>query len=381
MSSEFLIIGGGVIGLSIARTLHKQGAQRITIVEKGECAGEASWAAAGMLGVQAESNGAGPFFDLCGESRDMFPQLAAELLDETGIDIELDRTGTLCVAFSEEEARELDRRYGAQRGLGLNVKHLSRDEVLKAEPQASDQVLAGLLFPNDWQVDNRKLCSALLQYARANGIDVRENTAAEGLIVESGCVAGVRTEGGPLTASQTVLAAGAWSSLIEHNGASMPFTVEPVRGQIIELHPVDHLFRHVIQTHRGYIVPRADGRILAGSTTEHVGFAKEVTETATAAMRSMVAEISPVLDGLEITDSWSGLRPFAGDDMPVLGPIEGTEGLFVATGHYRNGILLAPVTADIAAGYLMTGECSEHCRTFGPGRFTIKDSSGAIAAC
>jgi len=149
----------------------------------------------------------------------------------------------------------------------------------------------------------------------------------------------------------------------------MPFKVEPVRGQIIAFQTAKQFFKHVVYTRRGYIVPRADGRILAGSTTEFAGFEKATTETAAASLREIAGEIAPSLSGLAVADHWSGLRPFAGDGSPVLGSIAGIDDLTIATGHYRNGILLAPLTAKIVAGRLIDGIENQAFTAFGPDRF------------
>ena len=375
MTSQVLIIGGGVIGLSIARELHKQGAKRITIVEKGVCGEESSWAAAGMLGPQAEANEGGMFFDLCSASRDVFPHLAAELLDETGVDIELDRSGTLYLAITDDDISEVHERFRWQSNAGLTVEHFSADEVRKAEPFVSPDVRGALFFPNDWQVDNRKLLVALKLYAEINGIETRENTAVERLIVENGKVTGVETGTEVFNADTTVLATGAWTSLIKVGVAGMPFKVEPVRGQIVAFHTAKQLFKHVIYTRRGYIVPRSDGRIFAGSTTEFVGFEKATTEVAAASLREIASEIAPCIGGLSIADQWSGLRPFAADGLPVFGSVAGIDGLSIATAHYRNGILLAPLTAKIFADRILGDIDHAAFTAFGPDRFRFASGS------
>ncbi len=349
MNPEVLIIGGGVIGLFIARELHLRGLRKITLLEKGICGEESSWAAAGMLGPQAEADVKDAFFDLCCESRDLYPDLAAALLDETGVDIELDRKGTLSLAFTEEDAGELDRRFRWQSDAGLDVEHLSAEEVLKAEPRVSPAVHTGLFFKNDWQVENRKLLAALRRYAKLNGITIVENARVERLVTAGGRVTAAETDCGTFAADKTVLATGAWSSLIKIGDAPVPFQITPVRGQMICLRPETRVSEHVIYSRRGYIVPRRDGRVLAGSTSESVGFDKSVTDKASAFLQTMAGEISPFLCGLPVTDHWSGLRPFAAGGMPILGPIQGIDDLLIATAHYRNGILLAPVSARVIA--------------------------------
>ncbi len=372
MNPEVLIIGGGVIGLSIARELHMRGVRKITLLEKGRCGEESSWAAAGMLGPQAEADVKDAFFEVCCESRDMYPALAAALLEETGVDIELDRTGTLSLAFTGEDTYELDKRYRWQYEAGLEVELLSAKDILKTEPQVSPAVKSGLYFKNDWQVENRKLLTALGRYAELNGIEIVENTRAERLLVESGRVMGAETDRGAFTADQTALATGAWSALIQIGDAPPPFQIVPVRGQMICLQPAMPLFKHVIYSRRGYIVPRRDGRVLAGSTSEKTGFEKSVTPEAFAFLQTMAGEISPFLGGLAVTDHWSGLRPCAEDGMPILGILDGIDDLFIATAHYRNGILLAPITAKLISKRMVDGSKSEYLEHFSVERLKEK---------
>ncbi|MFT3743656.1 MAG: glycine oxidase ThiO [Pyrinomonadaceae bacterium] len=371
-AQNILIIGGGIIGLSIARELHKRGCRNVTIIEKGKCGEEASWAAGGMLGPQAEADEAGLFFEVCSASRDLYPALAEELLDETGIDIELDRSGTLYLAFTDDDVREIRERYEWQRAAGMRVEILSAEEARRAEPFTSPDVREALLFPDDWQVENRKLLAALRRYAEINGIEIRENTRVERITVENGIVIGAETDQQTFTADMTILATGAWTSLIKLGIAEMPVKVEPVRGQVITFQTAKRLFQRVIYSPRGYIVPRADGRILAGSTTEMVGFDRAVTETASRHLREMASEIAPSTAGLPISDHWSGLRPVAADKMPVIGRLDGIGGLFVATGHYRNGILLAPWTAKNVADSLIDDDASVYLDAFSPDRFRLR---------
>lgn len=369
--SEVLVVGGGVIGLSIARELHKSGIEEITLIEKGVCGEESSWAAGGMLGPQAEADEGGVFFDICSFSRDLYPQLAADLLVETGIDIELDRSGTLYLAFDDEDVRILQKRYEWQRAAGMEVERLTADETRRAEPFVSPDVREALLFPNDWQVENRRLLAALKRYSELNGIEVIENTHIDRLLTEGHRVIGAECGEKRFTAAQTILATGSWTSLIKLGVAEMPVRVEPVRGQIVTFQTAKRLFQRVIYSPRGYIVPRADGRVLAGSTSERVGFNKDITGSAAAMLREMSSEIAPSTAGLPTVDQWSGLRPFARDGMPVIGRIDAIDGAFIATAHYRNGVLLAPWTAKFVAEMLLDNR-SINVHAFSPNRFKLR---------
>ncbi len=369
MNSEILIIGGGVIGLSIAREMYRRGVRKITLIEKSVCGAESSWAAAGMLGPQADTDEAGEMLEFCLESRRLYPKFAADLITETGIDIELDRNGTLYLAFNDYEIQTLRRRVAWQTKLGLRAEHLTAQETRRAEPFVSPDVMGGVIFPDDWQVDNRKLLAALRRYAEINGITILENTEIIEVINDNGNILGVRTNSGEITAGKTVIATGAWTSLIKLGAFPLPVSVRPIRGQMICFRTAKRLFERVIYSSGGYLVPRSDGRILAGATSEDAGFVKETTKVNVEKLRNSAEAIAPSLAGQNIVDTWSGLRPFAADGQPVLGTFAGLDNLFIATAHYRNGILLAPRTAEIIADKIIDGHESVYLEVFGLGRF------------
>lgn len=369
LSKDFLIVGGGVIGLSIVRELHKMGARDILIVERGLVGQEASWAAAGMLSPNVDADVGSDFHRFCRASLEMYMDFAAELLDETGVDIELDRAGTFSLAFTNEERAALFGYIENLRDAGFEVEKFSAKEILKAEPHVSPKVKAGAYFPDDWQVENRKLLVALEKYAQNNGIEIIENTVVDELIVENGRVTGARSEAAEFFAGNTVLATGAWTSLIKFGGREAPFKIRPIRGQMIMFDCGERLLEKVIFGPRGYLVPRSDGRILVGSTSEDCGFINRVTGDEVDILQSTAVEALPILAEHKIAALWSGLRPCPPDELPVIGKVEDHERLFVATGHYRNGILLAPLTVKIAAEMLIDGERSEYLDTFSPNRF------------
>ena len=372
-SKEILIIGGGVIGLSLARELHKKGVNKITVLERGKIGEESSYAAAGMLAPQAETDAPDDFFRFCVESNKLYPQFAEELFDETGVSIELDQTGTLYLAFNETDSADIRRRFAWQKKAGLNVEHLSATETHKLEPFVSPDVREALFFPNDWQVENRKLIHALQKYCELSGIEIRENTEIKNLSIAEGKIIGAETEREKFFADAVALTTGAWTSLIKADRFVLP-AVKPIRGQMISFKTAKRLFQHVIINSKGYIVPRQDGRILAGATVEDAGFDKSITERGTDFLRENALEIAPSLVNLEIADKWVGLRPFVADGLPVLGAISEIENLFVATAHYRNGILLAPLTAQILAGAMTENQNSNYLEIFNPARFQASKS-------
>lgn len=373
-NQDVLIIGGGVIGLAIARRLHKKGVREITILERGATGREASYAAAGMLAPHAETDKRDDFFRLCDESNKLYPAFAEELLEETGIDIELDRGGTLYLAFTDKDVKEIRRRLAWQKGANLEIEHLSAEETRKLEPFVSPDAREALFFPNDWQVENRRLLAALQKYAALNQIEIVENSTVENLLTENKKIRGAATKDKKFCADTVVLATGAWTSLIKADGFSMP-KIKPVRGQILSFKTAKRLFTRVIYSPRGYLVPRRDGRILAGATVEDVGFDKSVTPAGTNFVRENALEIAPSLVNLDVAEKWAGLRPFAADGFPVIGAFPEIENLFIAAAHYRNGILLAPQTAEILADKIVGNSESEYLKIFSPRRFQTAKAS------
>jgi glycine oxidase len=375
--SDVLIIGGGVIGLAIAREIRRRGIAKITILERGKIGQESSFAAAGMLAPNAETEKKDDFSEFCAESLSLYPDFAGEIHAETGVDIELDRNGTLYLAFTEKDVREISRRYEWQKRAGLRVEHLSARETLQAEPFVTPDVRESLFFPNDWQVENRRLLQGLRKYAELNQIEIVENAEIVNLLIENNRIIGAETVDEKFFAATVVLATGAWTALIKSENVVLP-DVKPIRGQMISYQTAKRLFNKVIYSPRGYIVPRADGRILIGATVEDVGFDKSVTDAGTNFLRETSLEISPSLGNLEIHEKWAGLRPAAADGLPILGAFSEVENLFIATAHYRNGILLAPLTAKIIAEKIVENKNSDYLKIFSPQRFqaeTLRFSS------
>lgn len=371
-SADVAIIGGGVIGLAIARALAMRGVRDVLLIERSGLGAEASSAAAGMLAPQAEANRAHEFFYLTCRSRDMYPEFAAALLEETGIDIELDTTGTLYLAFTEHDGEELARRFAWQTRAGLAVQKLSAAEVRLLEPSINDDVRFALKFPFDTQVENRRLISALASANAGLGVRMEIGTEVTALSIEGRKVSGIETSRGFVACDSVVIAGGAWSSLLDDPNKALPeLRIKPVRGQMLCFEANPQLAKHVIYSPRGYIVPRRDGRLLAGSTTENAGYEKRVTAGGVESILSAALEISPRIAALPLTDSWAGLRPRAADTLPVLGPCAEIGGVFYATGHYRNGILLAPITAELIAGAIVDNTFPVAWSIFLPGRFGL----------
>ena len=380
-SAGVVIVGGGVIGLAVARALALRGLSDVLLIERGSLGAESSSAAAGMLAPQAEANRADDFFHLACQSRDMYPAFAAALLEETGVDIELDTTGTLYLAFTDDDATAIKRRHEWQSQAGLVLEILSSEDARRLEPAISENVCAALKFPLGGQVENRRLVSALAASTERLGVRLAPGTTVTSLQTDHhGGVAGVETSRGFVSTDMVVISGGAWTSLLGLTAGSgktssdktLPnLCIEPVRGQMLCFEANPQIARHVIHTPRGYIVPRRDGRLLAGSTTEHAGFDRRVTAEGVSSILSAALEIAPRIGALHLTASWAGLRPRAADGLPVLGPYAEIDGLFYATGHYRNGILLAPITGELIAGAIVDKVSSTSLSSFSPDRFEL----------
>jgi len=365
-----VIIGAGVIGLTIARALAQRGVRDVMLIERGQPGAEASWAAGGILAPQVEVDHQDDFFQLACASRDLYPEFAASLKEETGVDVELDTTGTLCLGFTEKDEAELRRRYEWQQSEGLEVEWLTGDEARRLEPCVSANVRYALRFPKDFQVENRRLVDALVRTNEELGTYLVTGSSVSTVRIEHERVRGVEISSGFVDAPIVVIAAGAWASLIKSADAKLPaIGVEPVRGQMFCFAAHPQIARHVIYSSSGYLVPRRDGRVLAGSTAEHVGFDKRTTDEGVAAIKAMALEIAPSMAALPVVDSWAGFRPRALDSLPVLGPCAGIGGLFYATGHYRNGILLAPITGKVIANAIVDGIMPDSVKAFSPDRF------------
>ena len=372
-------VGGGVAGLAAARELARRGLS-VSVIEDGR-AGAASRAAAGMLAPQAEADGADEMFELLCASREMYTDFAAAVGEESGVSVEIDKAGTLYLALDEKDAEEVERRFAWQSRAGLEVERLTAVEARRVEPNITPGVRMALRFPRDWQVESRRLVVALEAAAERLGVRIIRGVEARGVLVQDGRARGVATSEGELEAGAVLFAAGAWnSSLHKFNDGGSHYLyddprVEPVRGQIVCFRQPDSrppLLRHVVYGPRGYLVPRSEGRLLAGSTTEPNLWDARVTEEGARSIKARAAELAPAVAMLEVADSWAGLRPRASDGLPVLGESADVKGLFYAAGFYRNGILLAPAAGEVVAD-LVTGRATRLSpavlETFSPARF------------
>jgi len=368
ITHDVLIIGGGIIGGSIAWELARRGLHPL-VLDRQEAGREASWAAAGMLQPSPESADGLPLVPLARASLALYPEFVAAVEADSGRTVGLRRTGAMEILFSSDAARELNALVALHRGLGLPTEALPIDEAFKMEPALSPHARAAALLPNECAIDNRALTDAVLAGAIARGAEVRAGVEVESLLVSGASVEGVIAGGRRFSAAHVVLAAGAFSSRLDVARRYAP-TV-PMRGQMIALRSSAPPIQRVLRSVRGYIVPRDDARpqrLVAGSTLENVGYEKRVTPEGIARILEAAKELVPALESAEIVETWSGLRPDTPDHLPILGPTD-LVGLTIATGHYRNGILLAPITAKLIAEWITDRRTSFDWEIFSPLRF------------
>ncbi|MCI0488862.1 MAG: glycine oxidase ThiO [Blastocatellia bacterium] len=366
MKKDVIVVGGGVIGCSIALGLAQAGL-KVAVIERGRAGCEASRAAAGMLSPQTEAPGPGPFFDLCLRSRSMYRDFAAQITELSGIDVQYRDEGSLCLILESEDERTVDDWVSWQTEAGLALERVSADDARKAEPALTRSVTGAVYIPEDHQVENRRLMDALETALRRVSVEMIEGEEVDSLIMDGSRVIGVVSGGARREAGAVIIAAGCWSGrLLERVGLSVE--VVPARGQIVALKGEASLIRSIVHSSLCYLVPRRDGRILIGSTTEYVGYRKGVTAGAVNALLAGAIEMIPALEDFEIVETWSGLRPDTTDHLPVMG-FSGIDNLLIATGHFRNGILLAPVTSALIAEVVIGGRTPEELRPFSMERF------------
>ncbi len=346
-----IVVGAGVVGLAIARELDRLGA-KVTLVERAEPGAGASNAAAGMLAPQLEATGPGPFLELCLLSRGLFPNWALELSEDSGMVVVAPESGALQIAFDEDTARALGATIAWQTKEGLRAEMLAPSQVHDIEPSVSSNLLGATYFPNERQCEPRVVVRALVIACARKGVVFRDGKARS-VLIEGGRVVGVDVDGDALHADMVVLAAGSWLPQIAGAPVS-ELQLKPARGQLVEVQLRVPLFHAIVKAGGNYLIPRPNGTVIAGSTVEFVGFDRTVTAGGQAQILSAAIQMIPGLAKGRVLSSWAGLRPVTTDGLPVIGagPIPG---LVVATGHFRNGILLAPITANVV-GQLFEGK-------------------------
>ncbi len=362
---DVAIAGAGLIGGAIALELARAGL-RTALFDRQEPGREASWTGAGILSPAPESPSMIPMVPLGKASLALYPEFVAAVEGLSGECVGFRPSGILETLFARDAARELSTLVALHRGLGLACEPLRVEEARKLEPALSEAVHAAALRPEEASVDNRALTQAVLEAARRSGVEMRAGRSVEAIWRDGGRCAGVIASGERIAAAHVVVAAGCFSAGIE--GAAVYAPVKPARGQMVALRSKSVRIDRVLWSERAYLVPRKDGRILVGATLEYVGFEKCLTAEGLHGLLDAAFEMAPELRHAEIAETWSGLRPDSPDHLPILGPTE-IEGLTIATGHFRSGILLAPVTARLIREWITERQTSLPWEEFSPMRF------------
>ncbi|MFT0893253.1 glycine oxidase ThiO [Pseudochelatococcus sp. G4_1912] len=369
MSDSIIIIGAGVIGLSIAWRLASRGA-RVSVYDRAKAGSGASHAAAGMLAACTEIEpGEEWLLPLNRESQRLWPAFAEELEHVSGMSIDLRQEGTLHVALNADEHARLRHHLALQEKMALPVNWLSAAEVRAREPLLAGAA-GGIWSPEDHQVDNRKLAQALRIAALKVGVTLHEETQVDRIIIEDGYATAVEIAGEHHSATTIVLAAGAWSRGICGLTPDIRPPVRPIKGQMLALgmEADNPLIRHVIWASGIYLVPRLDGRLIVGATVEERGFDECLTAGGMLSLLQNAWRALPGIEELPLIETWTGFRPGSRDDAPILGP-SAVPGLVYATGHHRNGILQTPVTADAITRLILDGQRDEISLPFDASRF------------
>ena len=351
-STNVAIVGGGVIGCSIAYQLSKMGIN-CTVFEKNRLASGASGATAGMIGpIWYLDQTSDPYFQLGMRSLEMFPTLVKEL-QEAGIDPEFQQTGAIKVLVDEIDDADLLDNLKWQRELGIGVRWIDRGELIDREPEITEKAVGGVFSPKDGSIAGVAFVNALAHAAIKLGAKVLEEVEVMGLEISKDNVIGIRTQIGIYYADHTIICAGAWSGITQR---WLPYSipVRPIKGQRILLRKPGFLPKSTVQS----IVPQKDGSVLSAATREEGNFDQVVTGEAISQMVAKAKGIFPILDDAQFVSASAGVRPGTPDGMPILGPIPGWSGVSIASGHDRVGIMCSPRTAELMADFVANGDCS-----------------------
>ena len=374
-NKRVIIVGGGVIGLGIGWQLAKAGCT-VSIYERNQAGRAASWAAAGMLAPHAEVHfEERELLNMGVQSCRMYPEWVAELETDSRMNVGYRAEGTLIVGVDRDDARELEHLYESQKLLDLKVEWITGREAREMEPLLSPKITAAIWSKDDHQVDNRAMVEALIKaYRNADGI-LHEDTSVDKIEIVDGKAKGIWVKDNLEEADVIVLAAGCWSSDINGLPKAVQPPVRPVKGQMLALQMEEGVvLQKVIRAPRAkyptdvYLVPKDDGRLVIGATSEEMGFDTRLTAGGLFELLRGAWEAVPGIYDLPVLETWAGLRPGSRDNAPILGKT-GVENLIMATGHYRNGILLTPITSREIASLILTDQTSENIAPFQLSRF------------
>jgi len=372
MSADVLIVGGGVIGCALACELAREGA-KVGLLDRQKPAAEATWAAAGMLAPGPEGPGSEPLVPLGRASLALYPGFVEGIETVSGMRTGFRRPGALVAFFGPRANHEQGEYLAELARFEMAGEPLTGEEARRREPLLNPEVAAAIWLAEEASIDNRALGWSLAVAASRQGVELRAGVEAQGLILEGSRCRGVVAGGEKIPAGHVVIAAGCHSAGIEHAGRYAPTL--PARGQMAAFTAGTAMPRTVLRSHRGhlvgYLVPREDGRLIAGSTMEYAGFDKSLTPGGLGKILGAAVEMIPALENAPILETWSGLRPDTPDHLPILGPTD-IDGLSIATGHFRNGILLAPITSRLARQWILGQRTDLPLDPFLPSRFAAQ---------
>ena len=364
-SFDAAIAGGGLIGSAIALELAQAGLS-VAVFEKGEPGREASWASAGILSPAPETQGMIPIVPLAKASIGLYPEFVANVEGISGQKVGFRPFGTMDVLFSRDAKRDLSTLIALHHGLGLKAEPLHPEEARELEPALSPEAEAAALRPDEASIDNRALTQAVLHASQKSGAEIFPDKVVEAIWREGSRCAGLKLRNENVSAKWTIIASGCFSANIE--GVAVYAPVRPAKGQMVSLRADELKIRRVLWSEKIYLVPRNDGRILAGATVEYVGFDKHVTAGAIEKILSDAMELAPGLANARIEETWAGLRPDSPDHLPIVGPTD-LEGLLMATGHFRSGVMLTPITARLIREWITEQRVSVDWERLSPMRF------------
>jgi len=371
--SDVAIAGGGVIGGSIAMELARAGL-RVAVFDRQKPGQEASWASAGIISPAPENPGMIATVELGKKSAALYPEFVALVEEISGQSTGFRPKGTLEALFSHDTKAELSTIIAVHHGLGLKAEPLRAEDARELEPALSEEVEAAVLRPEEASIDNRALTAAVLVAAERSGAELFAGSSVKAIWREGQGCRGLVLQNEKVEAKWTIITAGCFSGTIEGVAAYAP--VRPAKGQMAALRADELKIERVLWSEKIYLVPRNDGRILAGATVEYAGFDKRVTAGGIERILSAAIELAPGLKNARLEEMWAGLRPDSPDHLPILGPTD-LDGLLMATGHFRSGILLTPITAQLIREWITEQKVSLDWDRFSPMRFQAAAANAA----
>ncbi len=346
MKYDSIIIGGGIIGLLTAKELIKS-EMSVLLVDSGTTGNESSWAGGGILSALSPWKVPRAISDLAQWSQNNYQSLVEELINSTQINPELTKSGMMIIG-----SHDMDQCFSWAEKQDINTDRLSKNELARLAPNLNKKYHSALFLPDIYQIRNPLLLEALKVYLLQQGVSILEQSCIENLLIENQRCLGFKLNNSNYLSDNIIIASGAWSgNLVKSNRCNLK--ISPVRGQMISFKCNKNLFSQIILKNELYLIPRTDGLVLSGSTVENAGFNKNITEDGLKALKKFAIELVPELSNCKTIRHWSGLRPFSESGLPLIGKIPNIQNLYVNTGHYRNGILLAPASARLLADIIL----------------------------